>query len=690
MTFDIEQIRAANRVEQVFHEETGRELRRAGKEMCGLCPFHDDHNPSLYVNPAKQVWNCRSCGAAGDVFRFVMLHKGLDFNGALTDLAERRGMRPQPREATTEYVYQHRDGRPAYVIKRAPGKLFSTWRVNEDGSLAGGLDGVPRLLYRLPNLHAAPGDETRFVAEGEMDCDTLHVQGLVATTNPFGAGEWNEEFSRELAGYHVVVLPDNDKPGRQHAETVASSTHPYAASVKVIQLPGLSEKGDVTDWLRDGHTVDELRHLVEQAPLWSPGRVDHLAAPLPDADQEWPRLHAAAFHGVLGEIVNAIAPHTESDVAALLVQLLVGFGNVIGRRAHYMVESDRHFGNLFAVIVGESSRARKGTSSKRVRATLTAVDPLWAEGRVVSGLSSGEGLIAAVRDGAFGGSGRRHVREQLDEPAFDKRLLVMEDEFASTLSHIGRDGNVLSPTLRQAWDTGDLHVLTKQNPLRATGAHISVIGHITLDELRRTMPGKPEVFNGFANRFLWVCARRSKLLPFGGDFDPATLVELIARLVAARDAALRDEPIEMGADARDRWPVIYKQLDTFDEGVVGAVTSRSEAQVVRLALLYALADDAYTISSDHLHAALAVWRYCEASARFIFRQSHTPSGRLEDRLADALRVRRQMTRSEMREVLGNRVTQDEIDAALARLGSAVSMTRVTTGGRPAEVWTWVA
>src|SRR5690606_4728186 len=102
------------------------------------------------------------------------------------------------------------------------------------------------------------------------DVDNLRALGFTATTNPMGAGKWRDEYSESLRGAHAVILPDNDEPGRQHAERVARSLYGVAASVRVLALPDLPEKGDVSDWLKNGGTAEELRAMIEAAPEWEP------------------------------------------------------------------------------------------------------------------------------------------------------------------------------------------------------------------------------------------------------------------------------------------------------------------------------------------------------------------------------------------------------------------------------------
>jgi len=198
------------------------------------------------------------------------------------------------------------------------------------------------------------------------------------------------------------------------------------------------------------------------------------ALPVPPQPAGWPAPpQQAAYHGLPGEIVSRIAPHTEADPAAILTQLLVCCGALIGRDAYFQVEATRHHPNEFLVLVGDSAKARKGSSFDHVARLLTHADPAF-NSRLSTGLSSGEGLIWRVRD-----------PQGQDPGAVDKRLLVIEPEFATVLKSTGRELSTLSPTLRSAWDGRPLALLTRTAPAHATEAHISIIGHITQTELCR-------------------------------------------------------------------------------------------------------------------------------------------------------------------------------------------------------------
>jgi hypothetical protein len=416
--------------------------------------------------------------------------------------------------------------------------------------------------------------------------------------------------------------------------------------------------------------------------------------PEPRSERRWPEpLEREAFHGLAGEIVRAIEPHTEADPAALLLQLLAGFGSIVGRTAHFRAEADLHYLNLFVVLVGVTGRGRKGTSWGIVDRLLGQVDPEWRKNRITSGLSTGEGLIWAVRDPI---EKEQPIREKgklagyenirTDAGIEDKRLLVHEPEFSRVLRVCERESNTLSAVVRQAWDSGNLNTLTRTSPAVATGAHISIIGHITQSELRKELSDTAGA-NGFGNRFLWCCVKRSKLLPDGGAWSAVDASWFVSQLAAACDFAGRVKEMKRDASAGDIWRAVYGDLTAGQLGMAGAMTSRADPQVMRLATLFAVLDQSIVIQPVHMTAALAIWNYCEQSVRFIFGDSL--GDRSTDEIIGLLRKSPNgATRTEIRAYFKNHKSSEEIGRALGVLEAAglARMDREKTPGRDAERW----
>src|SRR5208283_836391 len=215
--------------------------------------------------------------------------------------------------------------------------------------------------------------------------------------------------------------------------------------------------------------------LLDEPPEDDPATAAASTLPVPEG---WPAApQTAVYHGLAGEITGTIAPQTEADPVAILSQLLVAFGAAVGRGAYFQVEATSHYPNEFLVLIGDSARARKGSSWDHVHRLITGADPAITA-RILTGLSSGEGLIHSVRDPAG-----------QDPGASDRRLLVIEPEFVSVLKNVSREISTLSPTLRSAWDGRPLAILTRTAPARASNPHIALIAHITQHELRRYTTG---------------------------------------------------------------------------------------------------------------------------------------------------------------------------------------------------------
>jgi len=431
---------------------------------------------------------------------------------------------------------------------------------------------------------------------------------------------------------------------------------------------------------------DPLDYTVEEFPPREKSNGKGTEPPPGPTPAPWPAMDPAAYHGLAGDVVSTILPYTEADPVALLLQFLVSFGNAVGRGRHYLAEQTRHYGNMFAVLVGATSKARKGTAADRIGPIFAVADPLWFLNCVKSSIASGEGIIFHVRDEFY--AMKKGELELVDPGVTDKRLLLDEREFFRVLAAMKREGNTLSPVIRDAWDGRPrLETLVKNSPNKATGACVSIMAHITVEELRR-MLDETAMANGFANRFLFACVKRSKLLPFGAALSPETIERLgEATKTTILAAQQRTDSIAMSKPAQAPWHEVYSALASGGEGLFAHITSRAEAQTVRLALLYALLDRAETIDVVHLEAALAVWKCCEASARHVF------GDMVGDRTADLIlqTLRRDangMTKSNIFALFSNHVPAGTISQALGYLLRAGKVRHEThpTGGRSRDMW----
>lgn len=388
-----------------------------------------------------------------------------------------------------------------------------------------------------------------------------------------------------------------------------------------------------------------------------------------------PVLEGPAFHGLAGEVVRALEPHTEADPAGLLVSFLAGFGCAIGGGPHVRVGGDRHDSRFFPVLVGETARSRKGSAWSAVRPVLERADREFAA-RQLSGFGSGEAVVDAVRDS----------NPDRDDPgADDKRLLVHEPEFSRFLRVASREGSTLSPIVRDAWDGVRLQARSRTKTSVASGALVVMICHVVHEELHRYLLDS-EVAGGLANRFAFALVGRSKRLPSGGNLDN----QLIDRLASKTRDALADART-LGRFRRspvaDRlWETMYDHLTEDVFGVYGRIVARAEAQCLRFSILYAALDGSRTIEVEHLGAAWELWRYFDTSAWRIFGANDVTGDPVADRLLEELRAvfPAELNGTQQRDLFDRHVSGDRLEAARARLEDLrLAETRTEeTGGRP--------
>jgi putative DNA primase/helicase len=261
-----------------------RKARRQGAEVRFLCPAHEDTHPSARYHPEKHTWYCDACQAGGGI---LDLAKRLDIAPPEHPKTRRQS---EPGRITAIYDYRDEARTLLYQTIRYEPKDFVQRRPDGKGGHVWNLHGARLVLYRLPEIIAADQDATVYVVEGEKDADNAAKAGILATTSPLGAGKWRTEYAEFLRGRYVVALPDNDDAGRSHSLTVASSLFGVAARVKVLDLPGLPPKGDLSDWLAAGGDAAQLATLADVAPTWMPrltndlspnGRKPRTMAPIP-------------------------------------------------------------------------------------------------------------------------------------------------------------------------------------------------------------------------------------------------------------------------------------------------------------------------------------------------------------------------------------------------------------------------
>ena len=355
---------------------------RAGKWEA-LCPAHDDTTPSLDMSvgdDGRVLVICRSKGCSFDQIVAALRLEQTDFFrrpiGTSAKNKSKGNRRTDFVHPVAIYPYENPDGSVRFQVRRfnvfeggeIVDKDFRQYRPQES-DWVGGLGDVEPILYRLPELLAADVKRPVFLLEGEKDVRNVSALGRVATCNPMGAGKWRDHYSESLRGRICWIIPDNDQVGQDHALKVAQSLLGIAASVKIVDLvklmPDLKEKGDVSDFLDAGGTLSQIEELAGSTAEWIPSEVvissDEEDDCVPIKITPWPDPPGEeAYHGLLGKIAKTIAPQTESDPLAILANMMIFFGNVIGRTAYLQIEATRHYLNEYAVIVGQTRHRPEG------------------------------------------------------------------------------------------------------------------------------------------------------------------------------------------------------------------------------------------------------------------------------------------------------------------------------------------
>jgi len=385
----------------------------------------------------------------------------------------------------------------------------------------------------------------------------------------------------------------------------------------------------------------EIRSLVDGTdPTDNPPDTEELDRPEITV-RTWPVPIDFGRMGAAGRIAILTTQGTEIDPHATLFSTLTVFGGVVGPGTFLHVGESRHYPRLFSVLVGASSRGRKGSSLQPIVALFGEIVPEFKEIRTSGPLSSGEGLLWRIRD-----KSEEVDKEGLpvDPGVDDKRLIVLDGEFAAVLRSMKRETNTLSAILRSSWDDGDIAPLTKSKPVRVTGGHVCFVSHITSSELLVCLT-ESDALNGFANRILWICTRRQGSVAFPPRLSPEARAEIRTILEKALKLASRTSEIPLTPEARAIFEKAYPILTQERPGLYGAATSRAEAQTLRLAMILCLLDGSPVIRGDDMFRALDCWRFAEESARFVYgdREPDQRANKILDYLQDGEKTSTEIT-----------------------------------------------
>lgn len=407
---------------------------------------------------------------------------------------------------------------------------------------------------------------------------------------------------------------------------------------------------------------------------------------------EWPIPDPAMFEGFAGEFVNAAVENSEADPVAVLITFLSRFGVEIGRDV-YKYHPEKQPGKINAVLVGASGMARKGTSAIPVKELFNfESSSSWKIAATSNGpLSSGEGIIEAVKDPEMAWLVNKETSENewvVKTPGVDdKRLLVIEGEFANALDSMQRKGNTLSNIIRCMYDGNKLAPMTKRNKISATDHHVAIVAHVTQDELMKKL-ARTECYNGFVNRFLWMCVRRGEPCAFPTIMEAEVLGNYRKRLLKILHWSEDHRgAFEFSQNAAELWEEKYLQITDLDEGIMSQILSRGATHTIRLSLIYAVLDCSEKIRQRHLERALAVWLYATDSARYVF--GELDESKYSRKILSALKDEPGgLTSTQIHRVFGNHVDNKLMRNELGILmeSGLVHSVKQKTKGAPKKVY----
>lgn len=353
--------------------------RRNGSSSTAKCPAHEDREPSLSVGVGDDGRALLTCHA-GCKLEDVLGELGLE----MSDLFADGGNRRFDGGPVVKYEYRNENGTLLYVVERHAGKRFRQWRP-VDGKKVWKLGDVERVPYRLPEvLEGVRAGRWVVVVEGEKDVHNLEGVGIVATCNAGGAGKWRREWAAWFEEAKVAIIPDNDTVGRDHADQVARTLTSVAEVVKVLELDGLPEHGDVTDWLRS-HDGDELKQLIVDAPPWQPSSAG--APEQTETDDEGDESPGALSQGDTGATAQPPAPEPVTAPALAREQAILDrFRDEVRLRG--LVGEERNAATLYLVLTSrlldqQVSAGVKGHSASGKSWTVDTVTEFFPDDAVV-------------------------------------------------------------------------------------------------------------------------------------------------------------------------------------------------------------------------------------------------------------------------------------------------------------------
>lgn len=427
----------------------------------------------------------------------------------------------------------------------------------------------------------------------------------------------------------------------------------------------------------------------------------------PDYNKALPKCDEKALYGVLGEIARETTKENEANPFAVMANLIVMLGSIIGRKAYIEIIADKHYPIFFILHVGKASKGKKGTATSIAKTLYQSLkeEITFLPKRVDGGLSTGEGLVNLIHDGIKNNDPKK--KEEWEVPPIeDKRLWIVESEFNNIFTQSQRNGNSLIDTLKISWDGIELAPLTKTNKIGVKNPHINIMGHITPSELINNLTSNNSS-NGFASRFMIFYAERSKSTPRPKKIHEIInkykhkLVEII-NYVEASDFTKYDQiEVTMNEEAGLLFDEYYYEIEGQENSEkIDPMLGRRLATLLRLAMLFALTDKTNIINTNHIHAAKCWIDYWTSSIGYLFetgkqQEEHKKITEMATRISEFLKNKNKASRSDISSsVFKGKANKHDLDKAinylLAKSPATVELVEDnSTGGRPKKIYKYI-
>ncbi len=454
---------------EYFYKQYLEHVSISNDQLSGCCPFHEDKNPSFSANLNNGLWKCHaeSCGFQGSIYLFAE-KLGVKVPEEITNILKVSNEAPQ-RHIKEKYIYTDEKGTILYFCHRYEPKSFSYARPDGNGGLIHNIQGVQRVLYRLPQIIQS---QQVIIVEGEKDVERLWSEAeIVATTNPFGAGNWQDEYSKYFIGKDIVIIPDLDESGQRHAQDIIRSLQGKAKSIKLVELPEkLGKGGDVSDYFdKLNKTANDLLELISNTDYYQTTTTiiqeknEHDNAQENGEDDTFPEIG-----GVAGDFAELYSNVLEAPKHFFSMSFLTCLGALLSGKIT-LKGILRPQPRLYIILLGKSGESRKSTAIKKTIEFFSEfIYGFHSELHICYGLGSAEGL--------------QHVQKVPEEEGVGpKRVLLVYDEFKHFISKSTITGSVLLTCVSTLFESNEYQSHTKTSNFTLSDFHLSILGASTID-----------------------------------------------------------------------------------------------------------------------------------------------------------------------------------------------------------------